>query len=96
MSDLAEYTHETYGTARATIKLPAGRVEVSNIISPGEFATDREITDAEYHQIRRVLQEVYDCAVFSSNPGFLLKSDVELAEAVKRSVSPFKIPRPAP
>lgn len=67
MSGLAEYTHVTYGTARAVIKLPAGPIEISHVTSPDEFATDREITQAEYESIRECLRQMVDCALMSSN-----------------------------
>lgn len=68
MSDPAEYTHETYGVARATLKMPAGPVEISAIISPDEFTTDREIAEAEYETIRGCLRQMLDCALMSSSP----------------------------
>lgn len=76
MSGLAEYTHETYGTARATIDLPAGRVEITHVTNPDEFATDREITQDEYDQIRGVLgawRQLLDSALMASNPRGLVR-----------------------
>lgn len=64
----AEYTHETYGTARATLELPAGRIEISHIESPDVFATDREITQPEYEKIRGCLRQMVDSALMSSSP----------------------------
>ncbi len=68
MSGLADYTHETYGTARVTLKLPSGPIEIVAITSPDEFATDREITQPEYDQIRDCLRQMVDCALMASSP----------------------------
>jgi hypothetical protein len=73
MSGLTEYRYETYGTARAILELPAGRVEVWQVASLDEFATDREITQAEYDSIRRCLQKMHDSVLMSSNPRGLVK-----------------------
>ena len=67
MSDLVEYTHRTYGTARATINLPSGPIEIWSITSPDEFATDREITQSEYDQIRSCFQRMLDDAAICSS-----------------------------
>lgn len=73
MSGLPEYEHVIYGTARATIELPAGRVEVSQITNPDEFATDRVITPAEYEQLRSLLRQMTDCLAYQSDPRGLVK-----------------------
>jgi hypothetical protein len=65
---MTEYVHETHGTARATIKLPSGPIEILAVTSPDEFATDREITQAEYETIRGCLRQMVDCALMASNP----------------------------
>jgi hypothetical protein len=70
---MSKYVREVYGTARAVLDLPAGRVEISRVTSPGEFATDREITQAEYDSIRECLRQMVDCALMSSSPSGLVK-----------------------
>ena len=71
MSGVAEYTHETYGTARMTLKLPSGPIEIMAITSPDEFATDREITQPEYDQIRGVLRQMIDNMSMQGTKGTL-------------------------
>lgn len=76
MSGLAEYTYETYGTGHAVIELRSGPVEISHITSPDVFATDREITQAEYDQIRGALgdfRQLLDSTLLASHPLALVK-----------------------
>jgi hypothetical protein len=80
MSGLPEYTHEVYGTGCATINLPSGPIQVSLITSPAEFATDREITQAEYEQIRDFLREMFDNSMYAS----CLEDRARLAARLRR------------
>ena len=73
MSGLAEYTHETYGTGSAVIKLPTGPVAISHVTSPDEFATDREITQSEYEQIRGCLRQMHSRALMWSDSRGLVR-----------------------
>jgi hypothetical protein len=69
----SEYTHVIYSTARVVLKLPSGPVEISHVTKPGDFATDREITQAEYDSIRECLRQMHDCALMWSSTSFLAR-----------------------
>lgn len=53
---------------RVFLELPTGRVELVEALSPDAFITDRDITRAEYYQIRGTLRQMVDCALTWSYP----------------------------